>query len=191
MAGRPRKTGVRPPVPAVKSYGPSKHDSNCQCPRCKGFEVGNQFALGHGTPESHGAYSTSLLKIGPVIEQRADDIRALLPAFHAVDEAALRALATVLIRIERAAAALEQLEQMVDEAGLGPLAMFSEELTLNGKVVRADGLKDDLARWLRVAEKYLSAFGMTPGSRARLGLDLVRARHFTVLDLHRDAEEVA
>lgn len=193
MAGRPRKSGLEPPLPAARSHGSAKgasqHDSNCRCPRCRGFEPGNQFSLGRGRPEAHGAYSRSLVRIGPLVEERASEIRDLLPVYHPVDEAALRALAIVLIRIERAEAALEQLEQEIEEEGSGPLAMYGEELRLNGRVVRVDGLKDDLARWLRVAEKYFSALGMTPGSRARLGLDIARAHRFTVLDLHQEAAE--
>ena len=195
MAGRPRKTGSKPPAPPMRSHGSakgaSKHDSNCRCPRCRGFGPGNQFALGQGRPEAHGAYSRSLVKIGPPVEERANEIRDLLPVFHPVDEAALRALSIVLIRIERAEAALEQLEHEIEDEGRGALAMYGEELRLNGRVVRVDGLKDDLARWLRVAEKYFSALGMTPGSRARLGLDIARAHRYTVLDLHSEAAEEA
>ena len=188
MAGRKRKSGLQPPVPAIPhSHGPSKHDSNCRCPRCRGFEPGNTY--GQGRLPVHGAYTNSLVKIGPLVEERASEIRDLLPVYHPVDEAALRALSIVLIRVERAEAALEQLEHEIEDEGRGALAMYGEELRLNGRVVRVDGLKDDLARWLRVAEKYFSALGMTPGSRARLGLDIARAHRFTVLDLHQEAAE--
>ena len=189
LAGRPRKRVGGWFGASGLVMGSSAHDSNCRCPRCTGFLPGNQLALGRGRPESHGAYSRSLVKLAPVVEERAAAIRELLPVFHPVDEVAVRALAIVLIRIERAEAALELLEAELEEAGGDALAMYGEELSLNGRVVRVDGLKDDLARWVRAAEKWANALGATPLSRARLGLDLIRSQRLTVLDLHREAGE--
>ncbi len=91
---------------------------------------------------------------------------------------AVRALAIVLVRIERAERALA--------------ARDAGEPLPNGKTVEGDNLEKGLRSWLSVAERYLAQLGMTPGSRARLGLDLARARSYTVLDLHQEAaEEVA
>ena len=44
----------------------------------------------------------------------------------------------------------------------------------------------EASKRLKISESYLSALGLTPGSRARLGLDLARAQR-TLVDLHRDA----
>lgn len=164
------------------SHGWSAHDENCMCVRCTGFTPGNQLALGKGRPENHGAYSQSVVKLGPVIEERAEAIRSVLPAYAPADEVAVRALALILIRIERAEAALEQLEEEVGD----PLAMFSGDLELNGRVVRVDGLRESLRKWLLAAERFLAALGATPSARARLGLDLARSQRLTLLDLHRD-----
>ena len=102
----------------------SAHDSNCRCARCRVSSRGMRWRLGRGRPESHGAYSQSLVKLGPVVEERAAAIRELLPVFHPADEVAVRALAIVLIRIERAEAALELLEAELEEAGGDALAMY-------------------------------------------------------------------
>ena len=171
----------------IPAGGASRHAPPCECPRCQGFQPGNAlgFQPGHQVTRTHGAYS--LVEISLPAEQLADAIRPLLPVYEPVDEAALRALAVILIRIQRAEAALAQLEREAEEAGKGPLSQYSDEMVLNGKVVRADGLKADLRGWLRVAENYFGMFGMTPGSRVKLGLDLLRAKRFTVLDLHRQA----
>lgn len=177
--------GKRAPAAGIPAAGASRHKPDCSCVRCRGFEPGHTYAVGHGTPPSHGAYA--LVAISEPAEGLADEIRPLLPVYDPIDEAALRALCVVLIRIEKAELALAQLEAEAEEAGKGPLAAYSDEMRLNGKVVRVDGLKADLRGWLRVAENYFGAFGMTPGSRVKLGLDLLRAKRFTVLDLHRQA----
>jgi hypothetical protein len=165
--------------------GVSSHGRACGCARCTGFLPGHELAVGHGRPPAHGAYST--VTVSEPAERLAAAIRPLLPVYDEVDGPALRALAVVLVRVERAEAALAQLERMVEEDGRGPLAMYAGEVRLDGKVVRVDGLKADLRGWLRVAETYFAALGMTPGSRLRLGLDLLRAKRLTVLDLHREA----
>lgn len=177
MAGRPRKRGLAPPLPpaAPSSWGKSAHDSNCKCVRCRGFEVGNTLR-----PEKpnlrHGA-KVALEAISDEASAIADAIRDVMPVYHPADEIAVRALSIVLVRIGRAEAALAAM----DRDGTLP----------SGAVVEGATLERDLRSWLSVAERYLGALGMTPGSRVRLGLDIARARRFTVLDLHEEADEAA
>ena len=179
MAGRQRKRGLAPPLPqAVRSHGPSAHDSNCRCPRCIGYQEGNEWAFkpGHELSIRHGA-KVALERISAEANAVADDIRSVLPVYHPADEVAVRALSIVLVRIERAERALS--------------ARDAGESLPSGKTVEGDTLERSLRSWLSVAERYLAQLGMTPGSRARLGLDLARATSYSVHDLHQEAEEVA
>lgn len=180
MAGRPRKRGLAPPLPPPAERWPatgrSAHDSNCKCARCSGFQVGNTYGFtpGHSKSLVHGACA-GLASISPEANAVADSIRSVLPVYHEADEVAVRALSIVLVRIERAERALE--------------ARDAGESLPNGKTVEGDTLEKNLRSWLSLCERYLSVLGMTPGSRARLGLDIARARSYTVLDLHQEAVE--
>jgi hypothetical protein len=115
----------------------------------------------------------------------AEQIRAVAPVYDPADDFAIQSLAVILHRVERAEAALTQMEAEVDELG-GPTAAYrgGEEWVVN--------LRKELRSWLSVAERYLGALGMSPGSRARLGLDIARARSLTVVEWHERAalEEV-
>ncbi len=154
----------------------------------RGFAPGNELAIGKGRPETHGAYQPSIVKLGPVIEERSTEIRAVLPAYAPCDEVAVRALAGIMfsLRIERAEAALEQLEEEADSAGGTRWRCTGRRTTCTGVLSGVEGLRESLRKWLGTAERYLSALGMTPASRARLGLDLARSQRLTLLDLHRD-----
>jgi hypothetical protein len=176
---------LSPPLsPAVQSYGPSTHDSNCRCPRCAGYQPGNQYAVGNRSTLSHGAKKREhTMARDPRTREVVDEIREVVPVWHPSDEFVIEALGIVLVRIERAQAALEELDTKLEAEGKGPLAVYLEE----GDVY--DRLRNDLRRWLALAEKYMGSLGMTPGSRARLGLDIVRARRYTVLDLHEEAAD--
>jgi hypothetical protein len=133
---------------------------------------------GHELTVRHGA-RVALERISDEANAVADAIRVVMPVFHPADEIAVRALSIVLIRIERAEQALTARDR-------------GERLPNGREVTEGDTLERNLRSWLSVAERYLAQLGMTPGSRARLGLDIARARRFTVLDLHQeDEEEVA
>jgi hypothetical protein len=112
----------------------------------------------------------------------ADEIRTVVPVFEPADEFAVQALAVLLVRIERAEAALAQVEAEADARGQGPAASYR-----GGTAGWVESLRKDLRSWLSVAERYLSALGMSPGSRARLGLDIARARHLTLAEWHEQA----
>ena len=123
----------------------SQHGIGCACSRCVGFEPG------HALSTRHGAYSS--VRLAPrAVELEADLVR-LVPTYTDSDGPAVALLATTLARVERAA-------QAVDDAADDP-----------------DGpkrLEQDLRGWVNTAARLLDALGMTPTSRARLGLDLAR-----------------
>jgi hypothetical protein len=101
----------------------------------------------------------------------ADEIRPTLPAYSPADEPVLLLLATTLVRIERASAAME----MVDENAtpLGPYLGGGKGEDLGPGLQR---LREDLRRWINTARGLASDLGLTPTSRARLGLDIVTAQ---------------
>jgi hypothetical protein len=114
----------------------------------------------------------------PRTVELAEQVRAVVPIRDAADEFAIQSLAILLVRIERAAAAIEELDAQFDAEGSGPLAVYLAE----GE--KFDALRKDLRSWLSVSERYFAALGLTPGSRARLGLDVARARSLNVVDWH-------
>jgi hypothetical protein len=108
--------------------------------------VGNERAL------THGAYSAP--RLGKRTGEIVDELRPLLPVADECDEPALRLLALSLARLERAAEALE----------------------LKTKPSELARLEQDARGWVNSSVRLADALGMTPTSRARLGLTLVRAR---------------
>ena len=128
------------------------------------FENGNQAA------RRHGGYS--LLGIGDRATEIADQVRETMPAYAPCDEPVLLLLATTLARVERASAAIE----LVDETATSALSEYlggGEEATLAPDLAR---LRSDLRSWINAARRLANDLGMTPTSRARLGLDLVAAQ---------------
>lgn len=80
----------------------------------------------------------------------------------------MRLLALVLARIEAATAALDK----VDEATAGrELAAYTADAAPGFQ-----RLREDLRGWISVAARFADALGLTPTSRAKLGLDLTRAK---------------
>ena len=122
-----------------------KHGPDCTCTRCVGFEDGNALAL------RHGAYA--VVALGPRVEELADQIRELVPAYSPSDEITIRLLCLALARLERSS----------DVAASVPI----EEL---GR------LRQDERGWTNTARRLLNDLGMTPTSRAGLGLALVQAK---------------
>jgi hypothetical protein len=109
------------------------------------------FQPGHTLSLKHGA--RSVVALGPRVDELAGDLCPLVPAYTASDEPAVRLLAMTLARLERAEAALEQAAP--DELGR---------------------LRQDALGWANAARRLLNDLGMTPTSRARLGLDVARTQ---------------
>jgi len=127
------------------------------------FENGNQVA------RKHGGYS--LLGMGDRATEIADDIRPTLPAYAAADEPVLLLLATTLARIERANEAIE----IVDANSTSALSEYlaGDEKTLAPNLA---ALRSDLRGWINTARRLANDLGLTPTSRAKLGLDIVAAQ---------------
>jgi len=117
----------------------------------------------------HGAYS--LLRLAP----RARDIRAeleeLLPLRSPADAPTVDLLAMTLAQLERAMLHLGAVQ--ADEA---------EAIRDRKRVDRQTGatlqrLQADTRGWVSRAERLLHALGLTPTSRAQLGLDIARTQN--------------
>jgi hypothetical protein len=114
---------------------------------------------------THAAYST--LKLAPRAEQLATELRHVVPVYTAADEPTVRLLAVTLARIERATAALDELdEQTGDRSALGPY--------LIAEAPKLQRLREDLRGWINTARRLAGDLGLNPTSRAKLGLDIAR-----------------
>ena len=112
------------------------------------FEKGNTLA------RRHGAMAT--LSLAPRANEIATELRELVPTRSESDEPTIRLLALVLARIEAANAWL-------DEHGL-----FRDAKGQPQPVLKA------LSTWENTAARLCDRLGLTPTSRAALGLDLSR-----------------
>jgi hypothetical protein len=122
-----------------------KHGPDCTCTRCVGFEKGNPLAI------RHGAYA--VVALGPRVEELADQIRELVPAYSPSDEITIRLLCLALARLER-----------------------SSDVAENVPIEELGRLRQDERGWTNTARRLLNDLGMTPTSRAGLGLALVQAK---------------
>jgi hypothetical protein len=113
------------------------------------------FPRGHDLSLKHGAYG---VRLAPRAEELAAGIRELVPARSDSDEPTIRLLAMVLARIEAA-------HVWMGEQDLGIFRNAAGEIQ---PVLRA------LSTWENTAARLLDRLGMTPTSRAALGLDLSR-----------------
>ncbi len=110
------------------------------------------FDPGHTASLRHGAYA--VIHLGPRVDTIADELREHVPAFAPSDEVALRLLALALARLE----------------ACGPA------ITAAAAADPADQkrLRRNERSWANAARNMLGDLGMTPSSRVRLGIDLVR-----------------
>jgi hypothetical protein len=153
--------------------GASEHGPDCSCPRCRGFEPGNEYGIATGTrlqPGNelslrHGAYSQ--LKLGPRVDELVELVRPDVPMLRPADELSIRLLAVSIARLERALVALDEAE---------PGSMPS--------------LESDARGWHNRATQLADKLGLNPTSRARLGVDVAQARRaVTLTELAAEAED--
>jgi len=151
------------------SFERSKHvPGECQCPRCIGFQPGNTFGFQPGNTLSvkHGAY-VSPIRFKKEIEEVARILINYVPTYREADSSIVQQLALALVQTAR-------LQQKLEDAE-GNLELYYKFSNL-------------LLRWSTGASKRLDAVGMTPTSRARLGVDVAAVvRAGTLNDLHADA----
>jgi hypothetical protein len=146
------------------------HGADCPCTRCQGFREGNElgvrFAPGNRAAERHGGYSLAGLEDRG--KEIAEEIRPTLPAGAVCDEPVLQLLALTLARVERGAAAIERVDDL------------SESLRLS----------HDLRAWVNGARRLANDLGLTPTSRARLGLDIAATRRtLSLIEAYSDESE--
>jgi Phage terminase, small subunit len=136
----------------------TEHGPDCSCTRCRGFEEGNGYRVGEGNQlaVTHGAYSPAVLRAK--VDELADEISSIVPASNEADQPTIRLLALALARIE---AAHDWLQSQ-------PHGLFRD-----GKGTPQPILKQ-LSTWENSAARLCDRLGLTPVSRASLGLDLVR-----------------
>lgn len=146
--------GSETPAPVARqSHGPAKgasqHGPDCPCTRCRGFQKGHTLSLRHG--------GRSIVALEPRVAELAAEIRKLVPARSDSDEISERLLALALAQVESASAWLAE-HGLVDEHG------------------NARSLLRHLGTMMNTSARIADRLGMTPTSRAQLGLDLTRAK---------------
>ena len=157
----------------ARARGASSHREGCACLRCTGFQQGNQTAVTHG--------SYSILRLQPRATELAAELRELVPLSSPTDGPAIDALSLVLAQTEHAGLVLATVQARTVQRTTSGEALTGDE--------RDDlrRLSADLRGWLNSAGRFFEALGMTPSSRVRLGLDLVRTQESVVATLQREA----
>jgi hypothetical protein len=140
-------------VSAALEHGPS-----CSCTRCVGFQPGNEFRFkpGHELSTRHGAYAR--VALSERAAGTAEELRQLVVVYDPADEPALQTFAFVVEQMKAAAKALE------DEDDRAARLRLSQ----------------DARGWALAGLRFAEQFGMTPRSRAALGLDLIRGQAATL-----------
>ena len=139
--------------------------------RCQGFAEGNTVAIRHGARRGDLALSRE-----PRVAELVEQIAATQPVSHAADEGAYWRLALAYRRAELSAKALDAADR---ELGEHPLAAYRDGADFLAR------LREDHARWLRLAGKIEEELGRTPTSRAKLGLDIAATRRqLSVIDYY-------
>ena len=123
-----------------------------------GAEAGNERAA------THGAYGQS---IAPRAEELRAELLELVPVVSEADQPAVTLLARVLARLERA-------DEWVEEHG------FFDRAGRVRPILKVVG------GWETTAARLCDQLGMTPTARAKLGLNLTRARGEALREYVRD-----
>lgn len=124
--------------------------------------VGNQLAT------KHGAYS--VIRLAPRAEEIRAEIEELLPLRSDSDLPTVALLSMTLAQLERAmlvlGAAQAEETDAIEEGRRVPVATASTLARLNA----------DARGWMSRAQRLLNDLGLSPHSRVRLGLEVVRTR---------------
>jgi hypothetical protein len=132
------------------------------------FQPGNDLAFkpGNTLSRTHGSYGR--LSLAPRAQALADEIRQVVPLHSPADEPAIAALALILAQLERASIALAQADELLGEER--SLAAYTDRTQM------FERLRADARGWANTARRYFNDLGMTPTSRAKLGLNVARGR---------------
>lgn len=144
-----------------------RHAADCGCVRCSGFQPGHELSM------RHGGY-VSAVRLAPRATEIADELRLVVPAYTAADETVVRLLALTLARIEQAMTALERLDEATSDGA--ELNMY-----VSARAPDFQRLREDVRAWVNTARRLANDLGLTPTSRAKLGLDIARALDLTKL----------
>jgi hypothetical protein len=141
------------------------------------------FPRGNLLQMTHGA-GVGLMHLAPRADEIANTIRAILPLYSEADEPVVRLLAISQARIERAVAALDKID---DQLGDDPLSAY---LGPDAAVKTLQRLREDCRGWINTSKRLASELGMTPASRAKLGLDVALTRRaLSLVELTAEAAE--
>lgn len=110
---------------------------------------------GNANSVSHGG--NAMLRLAPRSQEIAEELRGIVPAYSVADEPSIRLLALVLARIET-----------VNE-WLADRGVFRTKRGDPQPILKV------LSTWENTASRLCDRLGLTPTSRAALGLDLARA----------------
>jgi hypothetical protein len=127
------------------------------------FQDGNTVAV------RHGAYVGPWRLEGEVADL-ALRIAEHVPGMNVAFMPAVNLLSTTLLRIERATAALDE----VDDHAASPLHPY----VTSESGPRLDRLREDCRRWIALAVKLMAELGLTPASAAALGADVVSIERY-------------
>jgi len=144
-----------------RGKGRNPHPEGCECVRCVGFTPGPD-GTAAAVRLQHGA--RSLVQIRPRAAEVAEGLQLRLAEEQLWRESfrpAVEACALVLVRLERAHAALDEHE--------------AEHGALSGSTQHA-ALIQSAARWANAARSYLSDLGLTPRALAAIARDTGLAR---------------
>jgi hypothetical protein len=150
------ETSAAPGATVTRIPGANMHVPGCKCTRCVGFQPGNALAVTHGA-------RSSALRLSSETHELVDLIRPHLPIASPGFEATLESYALVLVRVRRAAAAIDDIETALEDAGLSPSGLY-----LHARSEALDKLRKDMRLWLASALRYADALGLTPSAQARI-----------------------
>jgi hypothetical protein len=127
------------------------------------FEKGNEVALRHGMK--------SVVKVAPRAAEIAEQLRGIVPGYREPDDVSIALLSSVLARLE------------------GAYAWLDEHGILDGNGTPHPVLKI-ISTSENTAARLCAQLGLTPASRAAMGLDVALARRaVTLTDLVVEAED--
>jgi len=149
------------PAGGASMHGTSAHGPECPCARCTGFRAGHQLSVTHGAKSVVGIRGRAA-EVAEALTELMQSEGIYRPAFAPTVEAC----ATVLVRLERAAIALDTVDDSLLEAS--PLAGY---LAAGDRPEALSRLRDDMRKWSGTARSYLNDLGLSPAALARVQRD--------------------
>jgi hypothetical protein len=149
------------PAKSASEHGASAHGPECPCPRCTGFRPGHQLSVKHGAKSVVGIRGRAA-EVAQALTELMQAEGIYRPAFAPT----VQACATVLVRLERAAVAIDTVDDALLEAS--PLAGY---LSAGDRPEALMRLRQDMRSWAGTARAYLNDLGLSPAALARVQRD--------------------